>query len=125
MIPISILVVDDSPNFLQSAIRFLSTDYRVNIVGLALSGDDAIAQVEQLHPDLVLMDLAMPGMNGLEVTRVLKAGTNPPRVIILTLHDAPEYQIAAAEANADGFVAKSDFGAKLLPLIDSLHCSCA
>lgn len=121
MIPISTLIVDDSPSFLQSAVRFLSMDNGIDIVGLALSGQEAIDQAEQLQPDLVLMDLAMPGMNGLEATRVLKSGLKPPRVVILTLHDTVEYRTAACEANADGFVAKSDFGAKLLPLIETLR----
>lgn len=120
MIPVSTLIVDDSPSFLQSAVRFLSMDGRVDVIGLALSGADAVIQVQQLRPDLVLMDLAMPGMNGLEATRAIKAGSNPPSVIILTLHDTPEYRTAAREAQADGFVAKSDFGVKLLPLIESL-----
>lgn len=84
------------------------------------SGPKALEQVGPLHPHLVLMDLAMEGMNGLEATRRLKAQENPPRVIILTLHDNPEYRAAAEQAHADGFVAKSDLGEKLLPLIHHL-----
>jgi PAS domain S-box-containing protein len=118
--PIRILLVDDSPGFLQSAASFLSADPLFEIVGLALSGRDALEQVAQLHPDLVLMDLAMPEMNGLEATRHIKAQPGGPRVVILTLHDNPEYQAAAQAVGADGFVAKSEFGAQLLPLIHGL-----
>lgn len=121
MIPVSTLIVDDSPSFLQSALRFLAMDSRIDVIGVALSGPEALEQVEQLHPDLVLMDLAMPGLNGLEATRLLKAGANPPRVVILTLHDTVEYRAAAEEASADGFMAKSDFGVLLLPLIETLR----
>lgn len=85
--------------------------------GGALSGSEALEKVGQLRPNLVLMDLAMNGMNGLEATRRLKACANPPCVIILTLHDNPEYRAAAMGVQADGFVAKSGLGDDLLPLI--------
>ena len=116
----STFLVDDSPSFLQSAARFLAADDRIEIVGVALSALDALEQIAALKPDLVLMDLNMPGMNGLEATRRLKAGPNPPRVVILTLNDTEEYRQAALQAQADGFVAKSDLGQKLLPLLESL-----
>jgi DNA-binding NarL/FixJ family response regulator len=64
--------------------------------------------------------LAMPGINGLETTRRIKEETEAPRVIILTLHDNPEYRAASESVNADGFIAKSDFGAKLIPLIHQI-----
>ncbi len=119
--PTSTLLVDDSASFLESAMRFLANDERVDVVGLALSGDEALDRVEKLRPELVLMDLAMPGLNGLDVTRRLKAGPNPPMVVILTLHDTLEYRVAAAEVQADGFITKSDFGDKLLPMLEHLR----
>lgn len=118
--PFRILVVDDSPAFLESATRFLSVDARLEIVGQALSGKEALEQVNLLHPDLVLMDLAMPGMNGLEATRLLKAQSQAPYVVLLTLYDNSEYRNAAVAVGADGFVAKSDFGVSLLPLLHAL-----
>lgn len=117
---VRILLVDDSLTFLESATRFLSVNERLKIVGRALSGGEALEQVSQLCPDLVLMDLTMPGMNGLEATRRLKARKSAPCVIILTLSDSSEYCAAAAAAGADGFVTKSEFGTALLPLIHSL-----
>jgi DNA-binding NarL/FixJ family response regulator len=117
---IRVLLVDDNPAFLETEARFLSADPRVHVVGGVLSGVEALEQVGLLRPDLVLIDLAMTGMNGLETTRHLKALEPPPLVIILTLHDNLEYRIAAELAQADGFVAKADFGAKLLPLIHHL-----
>lgn len=120
MTPIRILLVDDSLAFLESAIRFLDTDDRVAVVGQALSGREGLERVEQLRPDLVLMDLAMPEMNGLKATSLIKMQANAPQVIILTLSDSSEYRAAATAAGADDFVTKSEFATALLPSIDSL-----
>jgi DNA-binding response OmpR family regulator len=117
----STLLVDDSPSFLRSAARFLSTDERINVVGVARSGTEALEQVAKLQPQLVIIDLAMPDMNGLEATRRLKEMSPSPHVVILTLHDTTEYRHAALEVNADGFVTKSDFGLHLMPLLESLY----
>jgi DNA-binding NarL/FixJ family response regulator len=118
--PVHVLLVDDNPEFLETAARFLSVGAHIEIVGRALSGRDALEQVALLHPDLVLMDLVMPEMNGLETTRHIKAQPGAPRVVILTLRDNPEYRVVAEAVGADGFVAKSEFGTQLLPLIHKL-----
>lgn len=120
MSSLRIILVDDSPEFLESAVRFLSADPRIHIVGRALSGRDALNQIPSLKPDLVLMDLAMPEMNGLEVTRQIKAQPRAPRVVILTLYDTPEYRSAAEGVGADGFITKSDFGTQVLPMLEVL-----
>jgi DNA-binding NarL/FixJ family response regulator len=115
-----ILLVDDSPAFLHAATRALAPDSRIDIVGKASSGHEAIALVPQVQPDVVLMDVAMPGMNGFEATRQIKAQPNPPRVFVLTSHDLAHYRTAAEAAGADNFVNKADFGTELLPLIDNM-----
>ncbi len=120
MQPIRILLVDDNPEFLNSAAHFLSTDPQIEIVGHALSGEDALEQVAQTQPDLVLMDLLMSDMNGLEATRRIKERPDAPRVVVLTLYDQPEYRAEAETARADGFITKSEFGDQLLPLIHTL-----
>jgi len=118
--PLRILLVDDSWEFLGSVEHFLSAEPRLKIIGYASSGQEALEQVNLLHPDLVLMDLTMPQMNGLVAARQIKARTNAPRVVILTVHNQPAYQEAARAAGADGFISKSDFGAQVLPLIENL-----
>ena len=118
--PIRVLLVDDSAEFLESAARFLATDLALAIVGRACSGPEALEQLGLLLPDLMLVDLMMPGMNGLELTSLVKSRPNPPRVIIVTLYGIAEYATAAETALADGWVAKSTFGAELLPLIHLL-----
>jgi len=117
---ISILLVDDSPLFLKATRRFLTKNPCFEITGCARSGPEALAQANQTRPDLVLLDWVMPNMNGLEVTRRLKARPNAPRVIILTLHNHDEYRLAAQEAGADGFVIKSEAGTRLIPAIQHL-----
>jgi DNA-binding NarL/FixJ family response regulator len=120
MAPIRILLADDNPEFLHAATNFLATDPQLEIVGQARSGQQARDQVSDLQPRLVIMDLAMPGTSGLEATRQIKTQANPPYVIILTLYDNAEYRAEAERMGADGFVAKSDMGTELLPLIHTL-----
>jgi DNA-binding NarL/FixJ family response regulator len=117
---IRILVVDDNPTFLQAFLQYLCTDPAMLIMGKALNGHDALELAEVLRPDLVLVDLAIPGLNGLEVTKRLKEKPDAPRVIILTVYDHPEYRTHAELAGADGFVAKSQIGEEFLSLIHSL-----
>lgn len=114
-----ILLVDDSQVFLRSITRFLAMDARLEVVGGVLSGEEAINCVLRSRPDLVLMDLAMARINGLEATRLIKAQPNPPYIIILTLNGSSEYCAASVAAGADGFVVKSEIGTALLPLIQS------
>jgi DNA-binding NarL/FixJ family response regulator len=98
-------------------------DGRLKVVGLARSGQEAIEQVALLTPTLVLLDWAMPGMDGLTAVRQLKNQAEPPCVIMLSQHDIAAYRTVAEEAGADGFVSKAEFAAHLLPLITSV-CSC-
>ncbi len=118
--PIRVLLVDDSAEFLESATRFLATDPMLAIIGRAFSGSEALEQIELLHPDLALIDLTLPDMNGLELTSRVKSRSCPPLVIIVTLYAITEYSMAAETALADGWVAKSAFGAELLPLIHTM-----
>jgi DNA-binding NarL/FixJ family response regulator len=120
MAPIRVLLVDDNPEFLDATERFLSTDSWLEIIGHTLSGEEALERTTSMKPDLVLMDLAMPKMNGLETTRHIKAMPGAPRVILLTLYDNYEYRSASEAVHADGFVAKSDLGVQLLSLIHHL-----
>jgi DNA-binding NarL/FixJ family response regulator len=101
--------------------HFLSGEPGIAIVGQAASGTEALEQAQCLHPDLVLLDWMMPGMNGLDVMRHLKAQPDAPRVIMLTAHDSPRYRAMAEAAGADGFIRKEEFGAKLLLLVESLR----
>ena len=115
-----ILLVDDSPDFLRAARQFFSHLPNVEIVGTAVSGLDSLAQVSLLQPDLVIMDLSMPVMNGLEATRRLKMQSDAPAVVIATTHQSQEFQAAAKAAGADGFVCKSRFNEDVPSLLRQL-----
>jgi DNA-binding NarL/FixJ family response regulator len=121
MKPLRVLVVDDSPVFRESLGEFLKPHSEIQLVGTAASGSEAVKKVEELCPDLVIMDLIMPEMNGLEATRLIKAApVHRPKVILVTLHEPRPFAKAAASAGADGFVRKADIPRLLFPTIRSL-----
>jgi len=115
-----LLLVDDSAEFLESAEYFLQKQNNVEVIGRAVDGHRALDEVTRLAPDVVLMDIAMPGLSGLEVTRRLKARPSPPKVVLLTLYDIPEYRAAAVAVGADGFVSKADFCSGVLDVLSTL-----
>lgn len=114
------LLVDDSLQFTAAAGRFLGLLPRVDVVGYARSGREALDRVYELKPDLVLMDVMMPDMDGLEATRRLKARADAPWVVILTLNDTADYRVRADRVGADGFVSKQDLVTQLPDVIDRL-----
>ncbi len=117
---IRILLVDDNLEFLEAVARFLAADPLTEVIGQAPTGKEALNQAPLLKPDLVLMDLALPEMNGLETTRKMKTQPGAPKVIIVTLYDNAEYRAAAHSVQADGFISKSELGVQLLPLVHAL-----
>jgi DNA-binding NarL/FixJ family response regulator len=119
MAPIRVLLVDDSARFLDSTARVLLGDPALEVVGRALSGEEGLEEIARVGCDLALVDVCMPGLNGLEVARRLRKLAAPPRVLLLSLNDNAEYRAAAAEC-ADGFLDKSLVVTHLLPLIHSL-----
>jgi len=120
MARLRVLLVDDSHEFLGLVEQMLSEDSRVEVVGRAQSGREALEAVPRLKPDVVMMDLAMPDMNGLQTTRRLKEAGDSPRVVIMTCHGSKEYQAAASLAGADGFISKDELFVHIPALIDAL-----
>jgi DNA-binding NarL/FixJ family response regulator len=108
---IRVLIVDDQLHVRQGLAIMLNLASgkarpRIEIIGEAQNGYEAIERIQTLHPDVVLMDLEMPGMDGYEATRRIKAEHPALRVVILTLHADPQAQQCARAAGADGFVVK-------------------
>jgi len=114
-----VLLVDDSPEFLDAAERFLKAEEGITLVGRARSGEESLGMVAALAPDLVLMDLVMPGIGGLKATRYIKAVRPAPRVVILTLHDHPDARRRARRVG-DGFLSKARFVDDLGKVLDRL-----
>lgn len=104
-----IFIVDDHEGFMDSAERFLSTFADIEVVGRANNGREALDQVERLRPDIVLMDLSMPEMGGLQATRMLKTLPAPPKVIVISHYDDAQHREHVSKAGADGFVSKLSY----------------
>jgi len=117
MQPISILLVDDNPVFLRIATRFLQQQAEVVTVGVASRGEEALGQIQDLRPQVVLLDLSLPGLSGLEVIPLLRIKLPKVKIIALTLLDADGYRQAALAAGADDFVSKTTLNIHLLPAI--------
>jgi len=106
---IRILIVDDQPMYRAGMSAILGAEDGMTVVGEASDGEEAIARNRALDPDVVLMDVRMPKLNGIDATRRLTQPTgiaNIPRVIMLTTFDIDEYVYAALEAGASGFLLK-------------------
>ena len=119
---IRILIVDDQPQVRQSLAALLElaasrTRPTIELVGEAKDGQEALLLACKLHPDVVLMDMEMPGMDGLEVTRRIKQLLPTTRVIILTIYSGSEAQRCAREAGADDFIVK---GASFRTLLNAI-----
>jgi DNA-binding NarL/FixJ family response regulator len=103
---IRVLIVDDDP-LVRSALQLmLGGQPDLEVIGEAPDGRAGLAAAREQRPDVVLMDIRMPLLNGLEATRALHAEPDPPRVIVLTTFDADEHVLGALAAGADGFVLK-------------------
>jgi DNA-binding NarL/FixJ family response regulator len=101
-----VVIVDDNPNVLQDLRLFFEISGGLEIIGEATNGQEAIRLVQQLKPDVVVMDLEMPVMNGYDATKQIKKNYAVPRVVILSVHTEPEVQEKVRLAGADEFVIK-------------------
>ncbi len=105
--PIRTVVVDDSETAVRAICSLLKLDPEIEVVGTAQDGAEALALAQKLRPELLLLDLEMPRMGGIETTREMKQELPDVRVIIITVHDTPEVRELCREAGAHGFVPKT------------------
>jgi CheY-like chemotaxis protein len=103
---VTTLVVDDSPFMLKILTQILEAAGDFDLVGTATNGCQALRYVSMLSPDLVLMDIHMPGLNGIQVTRSIKQSEHPPVVILTSSDDRSVTKTTAEQAGADAFVSK-------------------
>jgi len=119
--PIRILIVDDHPVVCTGLTSMLSAQPGLDIVGSAASGEEALAIVKRDAPDLLLLDLRMPGMDGIGVLQALKRIPVAPRVIILTSFDKDEDVYRAIRAGAQGYLLKDTTEAEMTTAITVVH----
>lgn len=125
---IRVVIADDQELVRAGFVMVIGSQQDMQVVGQARDGADAVRVAESLHPDVVLMDVRMPGMDGIEATRRITAleseaaeGTRPTRVIILTTFDLDEYVMAAINAGASGFLLKDTEPETLLSSIRTVY----
>jgi DNA-binding NarL/FixJ family response regulator len=111
------MVADDHHVIRAGLRRILAQDPRLDVVGEASDGSEVVALLAELQPDMILMDARMPGMDGLEATRIVKQRDPTVTVLILTLFEDPRLMLEAARAGAAGFVLKSATAEALLSAI--------
>ena len=118
---IRVLLVDDHDGFINAAMRhFRKVDW-LEVAGTAGNGLEAIERSEALRPDVVLMDLAMPEMGGLQATRLIKTQDEPPYIVIASHFDDAEHREHAMRAGADNFVSKLSYVQDVMQILESLH----
>jgi DNA-binding NarL/FixJ family response regulator len=104
--PVRVLVADDHPIFRDGLRSALDSRPEVVVVGEASDGHSAVDACQRLRPDVVLMDLSMPGQGGLEAIRALASTPDPPAVLVLTMHEDDDSLLAAVRAGASGYLLK-------------------
>ncbi len=116
-----ILVVDDHAIMRDGIRALLVLQDDVEIVGEAANGNEAVERSRELSPDVVIMDIAMPGMDGLEATRRIVKKNPKVKVLVLTQYDNKEYILSAIKAGAAGFVPKRALGSELVSAIRAVY----
>jgi DNA-binding NarL/FixJ family response regulator len=118
---ITVLLVDDHPVFLETLRFLISQANDIQVVASALDGVDAVIQAQLFCPDVVVMDVSMPVMDGIEATKQIRVHCLSSRVIMLSIYDSPEYVQRALKAGASGYVLKDVVGTDLLTAIRALY----
>lgn len=115
-----LLIVDDHEIFRRGLRALLEPCSEWQICGEAVDGMDAVEQCKNLKPDIVVLDVSMPRLNGLEAARLIRKEKPEPQIVMITQHDSPQIRSAALEAGARAFVTKSAVGSELVSALRNL-----
>jgi DNA-binding NarL/FixJ family response regulator len=122
---VTVLIVDDNAQFRVLLREIVAEEPDLHVAGEAADGAEAIRLAQALRPDILLLDLGMPQVNGLEVLRWSKVERPESKVIIVTVHDEDAYRQAVEASGADAFLLKKTLGTDLLPTLQRLRGSLA
>mgnify|MGYP005853936359 FL=1 len=118
---IRVVIADDHAVVRQGIRGVLEEVDEVEVVAEAADGNEVLALMDELKPDLLVLDISMPEKTGLDVTKELRAGASEVGVLVLSMHDAPEYVLEAVRAGADGYVLKDVGPAELREALKTVH----
>ena len=121
MTAISVLLADDHPIVREGLRSYLSTQRSLNVVGEAVDGMDVLEKAAALSPDVVLMDIEMPRLNGIETTRHLHSSKATSKVLILSIHEEREYLLESYRAGARGYILKDSAPSDVTRAIEAVH----
>jgi DNA-binding NarL/FixJ family response regulator len=119
--PIRVFVVEDQPQILKNQLKLLEGSHELTIVGTALSGESALPEVRRLKPNVLLLDLGLPRMSGIDVTREVKATMPEVEILIFTIFDEEEKVLEAVKAGASGYLLKGTPADKMIEAIKEVH----
>ena len=116
------IIADDHVIFREGTKKLIEQDEDIEVIGEASDGEEAVELVTRLHPQIALIDIAMPKVNGIEATRIIKAHHPETAVLILSTYDNDQYIFALLEAGAAGYLLKNVSGSDL---VSAVHAVCA
>ncbi len=117
---VRILIADDHALVRDGLRMILEAEDDLSVVGTAANGRDAIAQAEALRPDVIIMDIAMPQLNGIEATAIICSALPEARVIVLSMHQTREHVHRAMQAGAEGYILKESAGTEVVKAVRSV-----
>jgi len=118
---ITIFIADDHPVICEGLTHLLHTQEDIRVVGVAADGVEAVRQVSRLHPNVVVADIAMPEMNGIEAARQIRGRSPATQVVMLSMHSTPDHIFHALEAGALGYILKENAGKTIVDAVRAVH----